>query len=236
MLIRAILILRGLSAPVMISDLCPMDRLAQRAVRLSRFEGMNSGNLHIVTPLKNGELYTAPYGEYDREEKEWISAKALLETKDMLKDRAYSASDFIQGVNKLYPENESFGERASVNRAELDKMLHNNWLINSAAETEDDDFETQEWRSRDIPPQRIVLTQKPNYYNSFSDYREFEIEFGISCPVWQIETGKKLQRVVEVTFQVGDEEMTRPYSRYYSPTEGLILNRDREKSNRDIFM
>jgi CBS domain containing-hemolysin-like protein len=70
------------------------------------------------------------------------SRASTVKTKDMLEDGAYSASDFVQGVNQLYPENESFGERASVNRGELDKMLHNNWLINPAAKTEDDDFET----------------------------------------------------------------------------------------------
>lgn len=227
----------NISAPVMVSDLCPMDRLAQRAGRLSRFEGMEPGKLHIAIPMKNEYIYPAPYGEYDREEKVWRAGKALLETQEMLEDGAYSAQDFVNGVNELYPKNKSFGERASVNKAELDKMLHNNWLINPASETEDDDFETQEWQSRDIPAQRTVLTQKPPFsFNSFNEYREFELQFGVSCPIWQIETGKKMQRVTEATFEIGDDKVTRPYSKCYSPTEGLILNKDREKSLRDQFM
>ncbi|HKK47011.1 MAG TPA: CRISPR-associated helicase Cas3' [Balneolaceae bacterium] len=226
----------NISAPVMVSDLCPMDRLAQRAGRLSRFEEMEPGNLHIVTPVKDEKIYPAPYGEYNREEKEWVPGNALLQTKDMLKDGAYSANDFVQTVNKLYPENKPFGGRASVNKDELDKMLYNNWLINPASETDDNDFETQEWRSRDIPSQRMVLTQEPYDFNSFNKYREFELEFGVSCPVWQIETGKRLKRVTEGKFMVGDEEVVRACSTYYSPTEGLILNKNRERSNRDQFL
>ncbi|MDZ7693038.1 MAG: CRISPR-associated helicase Cas3' [Balneolaceae bacterium] len=159
----------NISAPFMASDLCPMDRLAQRAGRLSRFEGMKPGDLHIVMPMKDGQIYPAPYGEYNREEKEWIPGESLLKTKDMLRDRAYSSNDFVKVVNELYPEHKGFSKRASVNQEELDKMLRNNWLINPASETDDDDFDTQEWRSRDIPPQRTVLTQRPSNFNSFSD-------------------------------------------------------------------
>ena len=226
----------NISAPVMVSDLCPMDRLAQRAGRLSRFEGMESGDLHVITPMKDGDIYPAPYGEYDREEKEWVAGDPLLKTKKMLRDGVYSADDFVEGVNELYPEHTSFGERSLVNQAELDKMLNQNWLINPASETGDDDFDTQEWRSRDIPSQRTVLTQKPHNFNSYSDYREFELEFGVSCPVWQIETGKRLGRVAEARFMIGDEEVTSAFTNYYSPTEGLILNKDRDKSNRDQFI
>lgn len=226
----------NISAPLMVSELCPMDRLAQRAGRLSRFEGMDPGNLHVFTPIKDDQIYPAPYGEYDRKEKKWIPTSPLLETKNMLKNGTYSANDFVKGVNKLYPRHKSFGERAQVNQSELDKMLHGNWLINPASETENNDFDTQEWQSRDIPAQRTVLTQEPYDFNSFSEYREFELEFGVSCSVWQIETGKKLRRVTEVNFMVGDEEIARPYSTYYSPSEGLILNKDRAKSNRDQFV
>jgi len=44
----------NISAPFMISEFCPYDRLAQRAGRLSRFEGMHPGPLYIVTPIKKG--------------------------------------------------------------------------------------------------------------------------------------------------------------------------------------
>src|SRR5207253_2266752 len=66
----------NISADFMISDLCPLDRLAQRAGRLSRFDNRNGrveraiGELFVVEPYyidkKTNELafYPAPYGSY----------------------------------------------------------------------------------------------------------------------------------------------------------------------------
>lgn len=223
----------NISAPVMFSDLCPMDRLAQRAGRLSRFEGMKPGNLHIITPVKNGELYPAPYGDYNREEREWKPGKAFLETQKMLKEGVYTAKNFVDAVNDLYPKNKPFGERSAINKKELHNLISNNWLIVQAAETQEDDFETSEWLSRDIPPQRTVFTLQPPNFDSYQNYRKFELAHGISTPVWQIETGRRMGRVFEVPFYIGDEENSVPCSKYYSPNEGLILNKARSRSTDD---
>lgn len=230
----------NISAKQMISDLCPMDRLAQRAGRLSRFEGMEPGILHILKPMKNGEIYPAPYGEYDRKEKSWTPVPAFTNTDKMLNEKAYNANDFVEVVNSLYPEQAGFSDRSKMNRKELEQMLHDNWLVLPASESQEDDFETSEWLSRDIPVQRTVFTQKPPLnFNTFGEYREFQLEYGISCPVWQIQRGKnfKQKRVFEVQLYVDDEKVEQvPYSPFYSPTEGLILDQDREKSKRDQFV
>ena len=226
----------NISAPFMISDLCPMDRLAQRVGRLSRFKGMTSGDIHIITPFKKGEIYPAPYGDFDREQKSWIPAKSLIETKNILKEKSYSAQDFVDAVNYLYPEQKPFSNKAMINRRALNEHLSKNWLILPKAETEDDDFETTKWLSRNIPPQRTVFTSVPFDFNTYSDYREFEIQHGVSCPVYQIERGKQLGRVQEDIFYVGDDKITLPYSTYYSPTEGLILDEKREKPPEDQFI
>ncbi|MEO9884686.1 MAG: CRISPR-associated helicase Cas3' [Balneola sp.] len=225
----------NISAPFMISDLCPMDRLAQRVGRLSRFEGMAPGDVHIVTPTKDGEVYPAPYGSFDREKKNWVPAEAFVKTEETLEEKAYSAQDFVDAVNHLYPEQKPLSDKAYLNKMALNEHLSRNWLILPKAESEDDDFETPEWLSRDIPPQRTVLTQKPYDFNTYGEYREFELEHGVSCPIWQIERGKQLKRVIETTFYVDDEKITLPFSNVYSPSEGLILNLERAKPNQDFF-
>lgn len=226
----------NISAPFMISDLCPMDRLAQRVGRLSRFEGMAPGDVHIVTPTKDGEVYPAPYGSFDRERKKWVQAEAFSKTEEILKEKVYSAQDFVDAVNSLYPEQKPFSDKASLNKMALNEHLSRNWLILPKAESEDDDFETPEWLSRDIPPQRTVLTQKPYDFNTYGEYRDFELEHGISCPIWQIEKGKQLGRVQEVKLYVDDDEITLPYSNIYSPVEGLILDLKRQRVAEDNFV
>ena len=52
----------NISADIMLSDLCPIDRLVQRAGRLSRFNKI-IGQLYVLIPMKEGSTYPAPYGD-----------------------------------------------------------------------------------------------------------------------------------------------------------------------------
>jgi CRISPR-associated endonuclease/helicase Cas3 len=102
----------NISADLMISDLCPIDRLAQRAGRLSRFKERFDekenviGELFIVEPFnlnkKTGvsELYPAPYGEYQNG---WIASDYLTRSNELLTEKEYSAKTFVDLVNTLYP-------------------------------------------------------------------------------------------------------------------------------------
>lgn len=51
----------NISADLMVSDLCPIDRLTQRCGRLCRFSTDKVGSLYIICPLRNGKLFAAPY-------------------------------------------------------------------------------------------------------------------------------------------------------------------------------
>ena len=228
----------NISAPVMVSELCPYDRLAQRAGRLGRFEGMGVGTLHVVTPTKNGELYPAPYGEYDQDENEWRPGRSLVETRKGIRFGPHSAQDFIDAVDGLYSTPEKFSPsdpRIEQNRDRLQTHLQADWLIVNAQTSDEEEGRTDEWRSRDIPPQMRVLTVCPDRFDSYAEYRAFEQEYGVSVPAYQKDLAQRLNRLPENkhTFTVVDEEETAWYSPVYSRTEGLILDQERDRSTRD---
>ncbi|MFB6286919.1 MAG: CRISPR-associated helicase Cas3' [Candidatus Bipolaricaulia bacterium] len=225
----------NISAPVMVSELCPYDRLAQRAGRLARFEGMGMGTLHVVTPSKDGELYPAPYGEYDQDENEWRPGRPLVETREALRFGPHSAQDFIDAVDGLYDTPEAFSpsdDRIEQNRDRLHTHLQQDWLIVNAQSSDEEEGRTDEWRSRDIPPQMTVLTVCPDRFDSYADYRAFQQEHGVSVPAYQKDLAQRLNRLPEDqhAFPVADETEKAWYSPVYSSTEGLILDQKRERS------
>ena len=231
----------NISAPVMVSELCPYDRLAQRAGRLGRFEGMDVGTLHVVTPTEDGELYPAPYGEYDQDENEWHPGRALLQTRDGLVFEPHSARDFIDAVDDLYPDAEMFSpsdDRTEANRDRLIQHLKDDWLIVSARHSDEETGSTDDWLSRDIPPQATVLTVCPDRFDTYTEYRAFEQEYGVSVPMYHVQRDDREQRpdlppVRKVAVEVADEKEEAWYSPAYSRTEGLILDQSRERSLND---
>ncbi|PQJ26849.1 hypothetical protein BSZ35_18125 [Salinibacter sp. 10B] len=231
----------NISAPVMVSELCPYDRLAQRAGRLGRFEGMDVGTLHVVTPTKEGNLYPAPYGEFDQDEYEWHPGRALVQTREALQFEPHSARDFIDAVDELYPNAESFSpsdDRIKTNRKRLVQHLKDDWLIVSARHSDEETESTDDWLSRDIPSQATVLTACPDRFDTYSEYRAFEQEYGVSVPMYHVQRDDREQRpdlppVQKVAVEVADETEEAWYSPAYSPTEGLILDQKRGRSMND---
>ncbi len=228
----------NISAPFMVSELCPYDRLAQRAGRLSRFEDMPPGPLHVVTPTKGEELYPAPYGSYEQESRTWIPGRALLETQERLTETAHSAQDFIDAVDAIYDTPEKVApssDRIDSNQKRLEKHLKNDWLIVSAQSPDEEESRTEEWMSRDIPPQETVLTVCPEGFDTYRDYQAFVQTNGVSVPAYQIEMGQRIGRVPneQVHFHVSDDEESAWYTPVYSQSEGLILDMDRGRSMQD---
>ena len=92
----------------------------------------------------------------------WVTGgRALEETKARIQYNAHSAQDFIDAVDKLYPDENAFApddDRIRVNRKRLEDHVKEDWLIVNAQRFDDDAESTEEWKSRDIPPTTTVLT------------------------------------------------------------------------------
>jgi CRISPR-associated endonuclease/helicase Cas3 len=221
----------NISAPLMVSDLCPMDRLAQRAGRLVRFGEANQGMLYVVTPHKKGAFYPAPYGEWLHDH--WKPAKALLETQRILKDGPFTSADLVEAVNALYPDMLQFDSKSTLNQQKLRETLMYNWLIVPKAPAAEDDTDFQSWKSRDIGPQRMVLTACPDDFFSYDDYNSFELEHGVSCPSYLVDKELKREqheglgsRIILVNRFILDEETPMLYTRNYDTETGLSFLRE----------
>lgn len=186
----------NISSELMISEICPIDRLMQRAGRLCRFDH-TIGEMYVLIPYKDNTLYPAPYGSYSQSEKSWIPCKALLSTMEILKCDIYSAEDLVKILNEVYAKETIFSVKAQTNVKELEQMFINNWLINPVEKWHDDDTHSNSWRSRDIGPQGIAFVIKPectHFYN-YSEYMEFVLSYSISLPVYLLDKGRKEHRI-----------------------------------------
>jgi CRISPR-associated endonuclease/helicase Cas3 len=225
----------NISADLMISDLCPLDRLAQRVGRLSRFAERHGkfehivGELFVVEPSRKGEFYPAPYGEF-RPKEGWLPNEFLLRSRELLEERSYSAKDFVNLVNKLYPQSPEIPSDVRVNRQELEKMVITNWLILPKEVNEKEIVEepdrTLSWKCRDIDFQYAVFIDFDEDYISpknKTELREFENRYGISIPAYEYHKAKKDNLIIDKTLIIGFEDVTRPFVTpgHYNSETGL---------------
>ncbi len=186
----------NISAEIMISDLCPIDRLMQRAGRLCRFDN-KTGELYIVTPYKNDALYPAPYGSFLQKEKSWKPCSSLMATKRLLKPGIYSAKRLVALLNQVYGDGITFDAKSESNAKELESMFIVNWLINPAEKWQEDDTHSNQWQSRDIAPQDIAFVCMPErmHFNNYSQYMEYVLKAAVSLPVYLLDKGRKMHRI-----------------------------------------
>ena len=241
----------NISAPLMISDICPFDRLAQRAGRLNRFAKHKEfahlpqvvGELHVIVPYKNGALYPAPYGSFDKSSKEWQAGQPLLDTIENIEEKIYTASDFIDEVNKLYPSVKPKTPKIEENERHLEDHI-NNWLIIPLSVSEEDTFDTSTWSSRDIPQQVNIFVQIDDlgsesrdhyYFKNYSDFLDLQLESAISIPLYQLQKAVKHGFVLPRKYQIGEKEKDRTlyYSvpSIYTEDKGLIFDYEKENLN-----
>ena len=215
----------NISAPIMLSDACPWDRLAQRAGRLDRFGlSPNGGILYVVEPIKKGKTYPAPYGE-PQGGKGWLPAEAFTQTLCELKEsfdevpQQITAQNFVDYVNGLYPTQSEFEGKIKQNRDRLKRLMRTNWMIVSEQYTDEEDASVSgEWKSRDIPQQETVFVSLPDSaegyqddknaypFRNWDDFRSYQLEYGISCPIYTIEKAKKLGQLISFKYQIGDDD------------------------------
>jgi CRISPR-associated endonuclease/helicase Cas3 len=224
----------NISADVMVSELCPIDRLTQRGGRLCRFDKEKVGDLYVLIPKKEGYIYPAPYGEYNRKEKRWIPVDAFTKTQEVLELKKYNASKLVYMLNQIYPDNQVFSAMAQDNARKLKDSFRCNWLINPMQKATEDDTDTNQWKSRNIGAQDAVFVEKPGsfYFKNYLEFQSWKLNVAIEIPVYLIEKFNKKHILDSIKIMVGDDEKYILVIReeFYSLEKGIRLPDD------DIFL
>lgn len=243
----------NISADLMVTDLCPTDRLAQRAGRLARFQNRHDGQqnvigeLHLVTPQKTDKkgkksFYPAPYGHY-RQGRGWLTSAVFEQADKQLVAGEYSARRLVDLVNDLYPKVVEETTEVWTNRKALETAIVANWLLLPKAETEQDDEETHTWKSRDIGPQKVVYaaanfsafideSDPLVFANSFA-FQEWALPHAIAIPVYDFRRAQKADKLEEVIIHINQEpeKIWTVKTNYYDGLQGLRF--DKLPSNED---
>lgn len=239
----------NISADLMLSDVCPLDRLAQRAGRLARFSD-TIGELWVVEPhheATEGQstFYPAPYGTFDRKAG-WVESEALKRSRERLTEAAYSAQSWVDLVNEIYDAAPEADARAKRNARQLEDDFARNWLIVPAAEPDENDDETLHWKSRDIASQKTIYvgvntfdadsgdTQTPSFQN-WRHFRDWEASHAVQVYVHEFKKvvpkdgGEGL--LEKITAFIGDDEeiLWCAPARCYTTQRGLRLTPDEDE-------
>ncbi len=216
----------NISADIMLTDLCPIDRFVQRAGRLSRFDKSKIGEIYLLYPTKDGSLYPAPYGVY-QQGKGWIPIEPLLKTKKLLVTKNYSATDFINLVNEVYPTSIDFSDKAILNANSLKDYLIYNWLISSKEIVLEDADEAVHWKSRNIQGNETVFVERPEskYFKNWTELNEFKSLNSVDLPLYLVEQGIKKHKLERIPIYIGEDKhsIVVSYPDIYSPDTGLIF-------------
>ncbi|MBR8732345.1 CRISPR-associated helicase Cas3' [Porphyromonas levii] len=212
----------NISAPLMISDLCPIDRLTQRAGRLCRFSE-KIGELYIIRPQYKGALFPAPYYQ-ESEDKKLMPNKAILKTDELVTKGEYSAQRLTGLLNQIYQEKEQYSCKAEANARELKELFQMNWLINPRDKVNVENGSSNFWRTRDMLPQCSVYTvSPPAYFRNYSEFREWESDVMVSLPTYIVNRTCSVFSTSDVT--VGND-MRKLYildSRRYTKERGVFF-------------
>ena len=224
----------NISADIMISEICPIDRLTQRAGRLCRFDKNKIGELHVIVPYNEGKLYPAPYGIYDRKLKSWIPSEVFSKTIEVLGLKQYSAKQLVSILNEIYSTNREFSAKSKNNAAQLKRDFRNNWLINPMNDLSIDDTDTNQWKSRDISAQDTVFIERPTmkYFRNYFNFQSWKLENSISLPVYLIQKYEKKNILKRLSILIGEDEESILVIKagFYNFEKGITL------PNEDIFI
>lgn len=226
----------NISADIMISDLCPIDRLTQRAGRLCRFNRQKVGDLYVVRPLKGGSVNPAPYGTPpSRDCKNWIAAEAFDLTNSKIKTQKYNSIELLLLLNEIYNKGTLFSIKARENAKHLEEYFMCNWLIGSKERTKEDDTSNQFWKSRDILPQETVYACKPekSYFRNWHEFQEYKLLSSLEIPLYILQKAIKLHIVDSYEVLIGLEQSESIYiirEGFYNETLGFSLSINNESN------
>lgn len=221
----------NISADIMISEMCPIDRLAQRAGRLCRFDMTKVGELHVLIPKKNGKNYPAPYGSFDKKTKSWVACSAYNKTIDMIDCSAYNSERLVNILNEVYAERQKYSSKAVANAKKLEESFTYNWLIGPKSVAEIDDTNTEFWQSRDIEPQDSVFVRTPDslYFAHWRDFQEWKIATSIDLPLYMIKDGfEKTHTIDQIEVSIGYNDKQTIFvvcDGFYDSNKGIDLRK-----------
>lgn len=222
----------NISADIMISEACPIDRLIQRTGRMCRFN-KKTGTLYIINPYKNNSLYPAPYGHYDPKSKSWVACDGFINTMNIIKAEKYSAKLLVQVLNNVYAINNKHSTKSIENAKHLREYFSWNWLINPKQTNLMDEAETDFWQSRDIIANDIVFISKPDryYYENYLEFQNWKIRNAIELPISFIKKGKERHMIDSMIIRIKDNEDTLYYIRegFYNNNIGPLFTENSEQ-------
>jgi CRISPR-associated endonuclease/helicase Cas3 len=198
----------NISADIMVSELCPIDRLTQRAGRLCRFDKEKIGQLHVIIPFKDDAVYPAPYGEFDKKDKIWIPLDAFNKTEEVLELKKYNPKLLVDLINRIYSESQSYSPKAIDNSQKLKDSFRINWLINPMQKMQQDDTDSNMWKSRNIPSQDTVFVKKPEspFFKNYLEFQAWKLGCSLEVPIYLIDKYKKENILDMMTIYIGDDE------------------------------
>lgn len=222
----------NISTDIMISEICPIDRLMQRAGRMCRFDKTKIGEFYVLIPHKNDALYPAPYGSFDLHSKAWTPCEPLIRTLQILKKKSYSAESLVVLLNRIYDSNRKYSQKAITNANNLKAYFMMNWLINPKQKIALDDDAMNFWKSRDIIAQETVFVRKPGtlYFSNYLEFQNWKIYNSVEIPVYIIKRGLEHHKVDIIKISVKDEDLTIYVIRdgFYNKAKGIVFEENND--------
>ena len=158
----------NISSEMMISDICPIDRLAQRAGRLQRFNPTKEGDLYIITPLNDKkEVQTRPYTDSINSSDELHPFNRSCKIIESILGKNISPDKWEYLVNKVYDEKyltwitniKNNNTDIRKNTTNYYKEIRNSIIFRpnlSKLNAKNDKPDGLNWKSRDIQPEETL--------------------------------------------------------------------------------
>ncbi len=212
----------NVTCDVMVTDLCPIDRLAQRTGRMKRYanrDGTGEGNasedgaLYVMDPTE----YPAPYGKYLRNEGRWQRSEALAKSANLIEEgQRLTKTDLKEMSEEVYADGVSLGPQARRNARRLrEEEVQGNWLIQPSDGS--DDTASGGWKSRNIQGRSTVIVGEPPPAMGWAEFRRLQLQRGVSVMTY------KLDQAQEKTVSIGGDDRQVPWTDQYDRETGLQL-------------